>query len=32
LAVLVAGKPQWLVELDETGQLEARRLLLSARR
>lgn len=32
LAVLIAGKPQWLVELDEAGQLEARRLLLSARR
>ena len=32
LAVLIAGKPQWLIELDETGQLEARRLLLSARR
>jgi ATP-dependent Lhr-like helicase len=32
LAVLVAGKPQWLIELDEIGQLEARRLLLSARR
>jgi ATP-dependent Lhr-like helicase len=32
LAVLVAGKPQWLVELDEAGQLKARRLLLSARR
>ncbi|MCQ4296443.1 DEAD/DEAH box helicase [Pseudomonas stutzeri] len=32
LAVLVAGKPQWLVELDETGQREARRLLTPARR
>ena len=32
LAVLIAGKPQWLVELDETGQREARRLLTPARR
>lgn len=32
VAVLVAGKPQWLVELDETGQHEARRLLTPARR
>jgi len=28
----VAGKPQWLVELDENGQHEARRLLTPARR
>jgi len=32
VAVLVAGKPQWLVELDENGQHEARRLLTPARR
>ena len=29
---LAAGKPQWLVELDEDAQREARRLLTPARR
>ncbi|WP_425316315.1 DEAD/DEAH box helicase [Stutzerimonas chloritidismutans] len=32
VAVLAAGKPQWLVELDEDAQREARRLLTPARR
>ncbi|MCD1609910.1 DEAD/DEAH box helicase [Stutzerimonas kunmingensis] len=32
VAVLAAGKPQWLVELDEEAQREARRLLTPARR
>ncbi len=32
VAVLAAGNPQWLVELDEDAQREARRLLTPARR
>ncbi len=32
VAVLAAGKPQWLVELDEDAQREARHLLTPARR
>jgi len=32
VAVLAAGKPQWLVELGEDAQREARRLLTPARR
>ena len=32
VAVLAAGKPQWLVELDEDAQREARSLLTPARR